>query len=124
MCGSLPTLRVFIKHVAPSLIGEKTSKNGSGGNQPSSTGSFGLRTFGAGGGSNRRKFDTLAELEDDDHWQHPEFSGSETNKNEVTVHAGGEAKNGSWVNAHLVKEDDGASEEAILRTRTTTVTVS
>ncbi|EKJ67423.1 hypothetical protein FPSE_12408 [Fusarium pseudograminearum CS3096] len=62
MCGSLPTLRVFLKNVAPRVLGDKSQSKPS--EQNSASASFGLRTFGGSNGP-RRKFDTLVELEHD-----------------------------------------------------------
>ncbi|RKL04601.1 hypothetical protein BFJ68_g10996 [Fusarium oxysporum] len=65
MCGSLPTLRVFLKNVAPRVLGDKSTRKGS--EEQSGSANFGLHTFGGSNGP-RRKFDTLVELEHDTHF--------------------------------------------------------
>ncbi|KAL7625596.1 hypothetical protein AAE478_004816 [Parahypoxylon ruwenzoriense] len=121
MCGSLPTFRVFLNHVAPRLLGDKSKKDSSA--QAGSGKSYGLRTFGGGGGGGgplRRKFDTLLELEHDEHFNDSDLRPDESGRTDVTIY-GGQA-DGISVNSQVKKDTD--SEEAILQTRTTIVAFS
>ncbi|KAL9565684.1 hypothetical protein ACKAV7_009866 [Fusarium commune] len=81
MCGSLPTLRVFLKNVAPRVLGDKSTRKGS--EEQSGSANFGLHTFGGSNGP-RRKFDTLVELEHDTHFNRvslrPEGMGTNEGK--------------------------------------------
>lgn len=57
LCGGLPTLRIFIKHVV------SKNRKGNARNQGASNGKgLSLRTFGKAGRS-RRQFDTIAEID-------------------------------------------------------------
>ncbi|KAK8034767.1 hypothetical protein PG993_009762 [Apiospora rasikravindrae] len=89
LCGCLPTLRVFVLHIASKLrrTDEAQSQSrrkgyrGDGvGGSSSDRGSHKLRTFGAG--STRKEFDTIAEIEFGDHPRpanyHQATEGSET----------------------------------------------
>ncbi|WQF85313.1 hypothetical protein CDEST_10327 [Colletotrichum destructivum] len=67
ICGSLPTFRVFLNHVAPKILGEAAaSRRGESGNKTGGASSGGmryaLRTFGSSQ-PKRRHFDTIDELE-------------------------------------------------------------
>ncbi|CAN9393461.1 unnamed protein product [Alternaria alternata] len=55
ICCCLPTLRRFLKHVAPRLIGESRSSE----NKDSSDRNHGLRTWGSENTGPKRKYDTL-----------------------------------------------------------------
>ncbi|SPJ70426.1 related to integral membrane protein [Fusarium torulosum] len=113
MCGSLPTLRVFLKHVAPRVLGDKNSKNAS--DQQSGSASYGLRTFGGSNGP-RRKFDTLVELEHDTHFNRRSLRPEELGKTDVKIYGG--RSDESLGNSPT---GDNNSEDGILQTRTTTV---
>jgi hypothetical protein len=112
MCGSLPTLRVFLKHVAPRVLGDKSQ------NKPSQedSASFGLHTFGGSNGP-RRKFDTLVELEHDMHFNRSSLRPEGMGKTNVKVFSG--QSNESLMNQAQTGDDK--SEDGILQTRTTTV---
>lgn len=65
ICGSLPTFRVFLNHVAPKILGESRSATGqSSGNRGGGSGNvrYALRTFGSSQ-PKRRHFDTIDEIE-------------------------------------------------------------
>ncbi|KAK7408448.1 hypothetical protein QQX98_009375 [Neonectria punicea] len=113
MCGSLPTLRVFLRNVAPKVLGESNVSLSS--EQKSGTRSYGLRTF---GGSNypRRNFGTLVELEHDTHYHRDSLRPDGLVKNDVNIQ-GGRSDESLEVNG--ARETD--SEDGILQTRTTTV---
>lgn len=117
MCGSLPTLKLFLNHVAPRLLKDRSKKESSG--HAGSSNNYNLRTFGQGSMTPRRKFDTLVDLEHG-HFDRSQFRPIETGKTDVTVH-GGQADRVS-VNSHIRGDTD--SEEAILQVRTTTVAFS
>ncbi|CAG1981665.1 unnamed protein product [Fusarium graminearum] len=85
MCGSLPTLRVFLKNVAPRVLGDKSQSKPS--EQNSASASFGLRTFGGSNGP-RRKFDTLVELEHDVHFNRTTLRPEGMGKTDVKVLSG------------------------------------
>ncbi|KAI0169451.1 hypothetical protein GGR52DRAFT_466981 [Hypoxylon sp. FL1284] len=118
MCGSLPTLKLFISHVAPRLLKDR-SKNGSSGQTGSSSNPYGLRTFGQGSITPRRKFDTLIEPEHDQ-FDRSQLRPIETGRTDVSVH-GGQAERNS-ISSRVKGDTD--SEEAILQIRTTTVAFS
>lgn len=68
ICGSLPTFRVFLNHVAPKILGESRSATGqSSGNVGGGSGNarYALRTFGSSQ-PKRRHFDTIDEIEHGD----------------------------------------------------------
>ncbi|KAL2876433.1 hypothetical protein SGCOL_008239 [Colletotrichum sp. CLE4] len=66
ICGSLPTFRVFLNHVAPKILGESASRTGDGNRgTPPARMRYALRTFGDSQ-PKRRHFDTIDELELDD----------------------------------------------------------
>ncbi|KAF5009451.1 hypothetical protein FDECE_4334 [Fusarium decemcellulare] len=114
MCASLPTLRVFVKKVAPRVLGEK-STNVSSDHKSGNTG-YGLRTF---GGSNnvRRKFDTLVELEHDAHFNNRvSLRPDGLAKTDVNIYGG---RSHDSLDDNVIGESD--SEDGILQTRTTTV---
>ncbi|XXH00399.1 hypothetical protein Hte_006743 [Hypoxylon texense] len=117
MCGSLPTLKLFLNHVAPRILKDRSKKDSSG--HAGSSNNYNLRTFGQGSITPRRKFDTLVDLEHG-HFDRSEFRPIETGKTDVVVH-GGQADRAS-VNSHVRGDTD--SEEAILQIRTTTVAFS
>lgn len=66
ICGSLPTFRIFLNHVAPKILGE-TSGRGDNDNKVSSPGRmrYALKTFGSSQ-PKRRRFNTIDELEHGD----------------------------------------------------------
>lgn len=111
MCGCLPTLRVFLKHVAPRVLGDRSQ------NKPSeqNSGSYGLRTFGGSNGP-RRKFDTLVELEHDVRFNRNSLR-PDMGKTNVKIYSG--RSDESLANQGAT--GDGDSEDGILQTRTTTV---
>lgn len=114
MCGSLPTLRVFLKNVAPRVLGDKSQSKPS--EQNSASASFGLRTFGGSNGP-RRKFDTLVELEHDVHFNRTTLRPEGMGKTDVKVLSG--QSNESLMNHGPTGDNN--SEDGILQTRTTTV---
>lgn len=104
MCCCLSTLRRFVKHFAPRLLGEGSSN---GGNSKSHSRGFSRnaaqRTFGSGGA--KRTLDTLMQTNNGDHGI-PLSSIDDMDKNAAKVHMG----------------RDSDSEEAILFERTVQVT--
>ena len=113
MCGSLPTLRVFLRHVSPHILGDRSTNASS---EQNSNKVFGLRTW---GGSNdaKRKFDTLVELEHDVKFDRTVRPDGATG---MDTHIYGGQSSGESRDGHATAET--ASEEGILQTRTTTVT--
>ncbi|KAF5580720.1 uncharacterized protein FSUBG_13324 [Fusarium subglutinans] len=85
MCGSLPTLRVFLKNVAPRVLGDKSTRKGS--EEQSGSANFGLHTFGGSNGP-RRKFDTLVELEHDTHFNRVSLRPEGMGKTDVNIYSG------------------------------------
>ncbi|KAI3580817.1 hypothetical protein IWW34DRAFT_831406 [Fusarium oxysporum f. sp. albedinis] len=85
MCGSLPTLRVFLKNVAPRVLGDKSTRKGS--EEQSGSANFGLHTFGGSNGP-RRKFDTLVELEHDTHFNRVSLRPEGMGKTDVNIYTG------------------------------------
>ncbi|KAJ4195477.1 hypothetical protein NW759_016457 [Fusarium solani] len=85
MCGSLPTLRVFLKHVAPRVLGDRSTQKSS--EQQSGSASFGLRTFGGSNGP-RRKFDIRVELEHDPHFNRVSLRPEGMGKTDVNIYGG------------------------------------
>lgn len=117
ICGSLPTLRVFVSKVAPRILGDRSSNNASDGRKDKSDStSFGLRTFGGSNGP-KRKFDTLVELERDVHFNRSGLRPDALGENDVNVYGGTPHKDSETDS--VVPETD--SEEGILQTRITTV---
>ncbi|KPM38554.1 hypothetical protein AK830_g7999 [Neonectria ditissima] len=114
MCGSLPTLRVFLRNVAPKVLGESNVASLSS-EQKSGSRSYGLRTF---GGSNypRRNFGTLVELEHDNHYHRESLRPDSLVKNDVNIQGG---RSDESLERNNSGETD--SEDGILQTRTTTV---
>lgn len=120
MCASLPTLRVFLSRVAPSLFEDHTSKNSSSGyNSAGIHGAgFNLVTFGGTGGEPKRKFDTLVELE------HDIYGGNDDKlRNDPVVESDTHVYGGRGVTRSTDARDlsDQGSEEGIVQTKTTTV---
>ncbi|KAF5024552.1 hypothetical protein F66182_3315 [Fusarium sp. NRRL 66182] len=113
MCGSLPTLRVFLKHVAPRVLGDRSSKKSSKPNSGSA--SFGLHTFGGSNGP-RRKFDTLVELEHDANFNRVSLRPEGMGKTDVNIYGG---RSDESLGNNLTGDNE--SEDGILQTRTTTV---
>lgn len=113
MCGSLPTLRVFLKHVAPRVLGDKSAQKSS--DQQGGSARFGLRTFGGSNGP-RRKFDSLVELEHDIHFNRVSLQPEGMGKTDVNIYGG--RSDESLGNNQI---GDADSEDGILQTRTTTV---
>ncbi|KAF4984891.1 hypothetical protein FZEAL_44 [Fusarium zealandicum] len=114
ICGSLPTLRVFLRRVAPRILAEKSTAKSS---VPGSTGNgYGLRTFGCSN-KTRRKFDTLVELERDSHFNRSSLTPEGMGKTKVDVIGGDDNSESIGDNA----PGDSDSEDGILQTRTTTV---
>ncbi|KAM5344366.1 hypothetical protein ACJ41O_012903 [Fusarium nematophilum] len=113
MCGSLPTLRVFLKHVAPRVLGDRSTQKSS--EQQSGSASYGLRTFGGSNGP-RRKFDTLVELEHDAHFNRVSLRPEGMGKTDVNIYGG---RSDESLGNNPTRDDD--SEDGILQTRTTTV---
>ncbi|KAF2010250.1 hypothetical protein BU24DRAFT_73590 [Aaosphaeria arxii CBS 175.79] len=109
MCCCLPTIRRFLRHVAPSLIGESSSGSDSKSNSNGYSRNGGLRTFGSGGA--KRTFDSLMNTVDE--------RGIPLNSlDEVhNMEKGG----GTSTNAKSVTRDSD-SEEAILYERSVQVT--
>lgn len=118
MCGSLPTLRVFVSKVAPRILGDRSTNASDGRKDKSDSTSFGLRTFGGSNGP-KRKFDTLVELEHDVHFSRSTLRPDGLGETDVNVHGGRRRHKDSETDS-VVPETD--SEEGILQTRTTTVT--
>lgn len=117
ICGSLPTLRVFLRTVAPGVLGENSTKALSG--QNNGSGSFGLQTF---GGSNKpgQKFDTLIEFERDCHLYSSNLRPDRVNVVEVDVRVSRCLKELPDRQANSEAE----SEDGILQTCTTTISYS
>ncbi|KAI1371492.1 hypothetical protein F4677DRAFT_450316 [Hypoxylon crocopeplum] len=120
MCGSLPTFRVFLNHVAPRLLGDRSRRDSSA--QVESGKTYDLRTFGGSGGGStpRRRFDTLVELEHYDHFNRTKLRPEDTGRTDVTIYGG----QGDRISVCSRIKGDTASEEAILQTRTTTIAFS
>jgi hypothetical protein len=112
MCGSLPTLRVFLKNVAPRVLGDRSQDKPS----QQDSASFGLRTFGGSNGP-RRKFDTLVELEHDMRFNRTSLRPEGLGKTDVKVFSGQSSES---LTNHA-QTGDNNSEDGILQTRTTTV---
>ncbi|KAI1337846.1 hypothetical protein F5Y15DRAFT_145931 [Xylariaceae sp. FL0016] len=120
MCGSLPTLRTFLGHVCPRLLGDKSARDSSG--KDTSDRNYGLRTFGQGRKKTpRRGFDSLMDLEREDGFRCSRLRPDE-GKNDVDIR-GGRYERGASSREDRVKGDTD-SEEAILQTRTTIVSFS
>ncbi|KAI1074747.1 hypothetical protein F5B20DRAFT_425452 [Whalleya microplaca] len=105
LCGCLPTFRLWLKHTLPqrSVTGSYGRRSGK-----STDKSHPLRTFGAGSTRPKHQFDTIAELEFNDHFESPKYeAGVESGKR-----------------LDPARSSDTGSEEHILQTRTTTVTYS
>ncbi|EMT73614.1 hypothetical protein NOF04DRAFT_18444 [Fusarium oxysporum II5] len=113
MCGSLPTLRVFLKNVAPRVLGDKSTRKGS--EEQSGSANFGLHTFGGSNGP-RRKFDTLVELEHDTHFNRASLRPEGMGKTDVNIYSG---RSDESLENNATGDND--SEDGILQTRTTTV---
>ncbi|KAJ3534296.1 hypothetical protein NM208_g7596 [Fusarium decemcellulare] len=114
MCASLPTLRVFVKKVAPRVLGEKSTNVSS--DHKSGNAGYGLRTFG-GSNNARRKFDTLVELEHDAHFNNRvSLRPDGLAKTDVNIYGG---RSHDSLDENVIGESD--SEDGILQTRTTTV---
>lgn len=113
MCGSLPTLRVFLKNVAPRVLGDKSTRKGS--EEQSGSANFGLHTFGGSNGP-RRKFDTLVELEHDTHFDRVSLRPEGMGKTDVNIYSG---RSDESLENNPTGDND--SEDGILQTRTTTV---
>ncbi|KAI0128314.1 hypothetical protein BJ170DRAFT_323782 [Xylariales sp. AK1849] len=118
ICGSLPTFKVFLNHIAPKILGKsKDSTDGSGwsdrnkdkGSKPNSL-RYALRTFGSSQ-TKRRQFDTIDEIEHGDNSYGPEGSWK----------AGLDSK-GRDTNGSTMTNGQDSDEEAIIRnTNSTTV---
>ena len=72
ICGTLPTLRIFLNHVAPKILGESRSATGrrdESDNKGAGSGGmrYALRTFGSSQ-PKRRHFDTIDEIEHGDNF--------------------------------------------------------
>ncbi|EXA31474.1 hypothetical protein FOVG_17251 [Fusarium oxysporum f. sp. pisi HDV247] len=113
MCGSLLTFRVFLKHVAPRVPGDRSTQKWS--EQQIGSASFGLRTFGGSNGP-RRKFDTLVELEHDTHFNRVSLRPEGVGKTDVNIYGG---RSDESLGNNPTGDND--SEGGILQTRTTTV---
>ncbi|KAH6972576.1 hypothetical protein EDB80DRAFT_659567 [Ilyonectria destructans] len=113
ICGSLPTLRVFLRHVAPKILGESNASLSSA--QKSGSRNYGLRTFG-GSNYSRKNFGTLVELEHGTHFNRQSLRPDGLVKTDVNIHGGQSEES---VEGHIVAETD--SEDGILQTRTTTI---
>ncbi|KAF5558002.1 integral membrane protein [Fusarium napiforme] len=113
MCGSLPTLRVFLKNVAPRVLGDRSTRKGS--EEQSGSANFGLHTFGGSNGP-RRKFDTLVELEHDTHFNRVSLRPEGLGKTDVNIYSG---RSDESLENNPTGDND--SEDGILQTRTTTV---
>ncbi|KAI1759922.1 hypothetical protein GGR53DRAFT_511764 [Hypoxylon sp. FL1150] len=119
ICGSLPTLKIFLNQVAPRILRDRSKKESSG---PVSSDNYNLRTFGQGSNAHRRKFDTLVELEHDQ-FDRSQFRPTETGQTDVIIH-GGQADQADKASVNSRVKGDADSEEAILQIRTTTVAFS
>ncbi|KAF4472990.1 integral membrane [Fusarium agapanthi] len=113
MCGSLTTLRVFLKNVTPRVLGDKSTRKGS--EEQSGSASFGLHTFGGSNGP-RRKFDTLVELEHDTHFNRVNLMPEGIGKMDMNIYSGR-----SDESLENNPTGDNVSEDGILQRRTTTV---
>ncbi|KAI1861312.1 uncharacterized protein JN550_010991 [Neoarthrinium moseri] len=104
LCGSLPTFRVWLNHVVSKT--NRTEKGSAGSSSGKGTkDSFPLRTFGA---PRSRQFDTIAEIEYGDQFSPDHYHvGVESRKSEGTGHVSATG-----------------SEEAIMQTRTATISYS
>jgi hypothetical protein len=121
MCCCLPTLRRFFRHVAPSLIGERSTTSGDASNPP---GRYALRTFGSSPmypKGHKSKFDTLMRTQGtrlgDDDADHVHRLRPDGEFRNVTDIRGG-------VESQSTEDDvkaDHESEEAILNSKTITV---
>ncbi|KAG8664691.1 uncharacterized protein FPOAC1_013471 [Fusarium poae] len=103
MCGSLPTLRVFLKNVAPRVLGDKSTRKGS--EEQSGSANFGLHTFGGSNGP-RRKFDTLVELEHDTHFNRVSLRPEGMGKTDVNIYSGRHSINMSITRIEIDPEGD------------------
>ncbi|KAI0007174.1 hypothetical protein F4779DRAFT_523551 [Xylariaceae sp. FL0662B] len=100
LCGCLPTFRLWLRTVFPQSATKGSYNNKHSGNSAGQA--HPLRTFGAGSTRPKHQFDTIADIEFNDHFESKDYkAGVETGK-PVDVDAG--------------------SEEHILQTRETTVT--
>ena len=119
MCASLPTLRIFLSNVAPSLFEDHTTKGSSGGYQKDSN-NFNLVTFG-GSGEPKRKFDTLVELEHDVYYNSRDddnkLRGDRVVESDTHVYGGRDRV----PSAGGRQISDQGSEDGIVQTTTTTV---
>ncbi|KAK0384648.1 hypothetical protein NLU13_8734 [Sarocladium strictum] len=114
ICGSLPTFRIFLNHVAPKILGESRSGQGSAGSSRKPSGGSGglryaLRTFGSSQ-PKRRHFDTIDELE----------LGDNPYGSDVTWVAEGE--NRAVATTDGQNHGEASDEEAIVKTVQTEVT--
>lgn len=100
ICASLPSLRAFVGHIAPKLLGIRQSSPSKGYNNSNSVG---LVTFGGTGGIKKKKG---VKLSDD-------LYGLETVQHEVDISVDQDAEAGTCT--------DSDSQKGILQTRTTTV---
>lgn len=109
ICCCLPTVRRFLKHVAPTLIGED-GDNAS----PRESDSRRKRTWGSMGGRPKRRFDTLMNTIDDSD------AKSNVQLEEKTVDSKRRSTREVRINGMRIRGDDG-SEEAIFYERTVDV---
>ena len=121
ICGSLPTFRIFLNHIAPSILGESRSTTGanSSGNNKKSTSAgmrYALRTFGSSEPKlKRREFDTIDELE----------LGDNPYGSRVKWEAGGGGASGLEIppdRGNMKSRSEASDEEAIFKTVQTSVT--
>ncbi|KAK9420462.1 hypothetical protein SUNI508_06458 [Seiridium unicorne] len=122
MCCCLPTLRRFLRHVAPALIGEKAS---TGGDTSGQQGRYALRTFGSSPinpKGQRLKFDTLMRTQairlgdEDDADSARRFRPDGEFRNVTNIHGGTETNSTDGeVRA------DYESDEAMINSKTVTV---
>lgn len=115
ICGSLPTFRLFLNHMAPRILGESRKTTGSGNSGGNAAGSGGmryaLRTFGSSQ-PKRRHFDTIDDLELGDNPYQSETSWTAEANAPGTVSRRG----------RRTSHSEASDEEAIVKTVQTTVT--
>ncbi|KAF6824287.1 hypothetical protein CMUS01_10322 [Colletotrichum musicola] len=111
ICGSLPTFRIFLNHVAPMILGEGSGRGQSSDKGPASAPMrYALRTFGSSQ-PKRRYFDTIDELE---LFDRPDGS-------EVRWKAESDVEDPASLRTRRKSHSGASDEEAIIKTVETTV---